>query len=188
MHFLSLFCVFVSFSPVLALWPRPQNLTTGSTPLRLAPNFSIKFSGINQVPKDLSDAAQRTSTFLKTDKLQALVTDRGASSSNAISSARTLQSLTITLSTASGGVKSISQDAMAGLGTSDESYTLQVPGNGGTATLTANTALGLFRGLTTFGQLWYDLDGTTYTLQAPIHVKDAPAYPYRGFMLDTSRN
>ena len=42
--------------------------------------------------------------------------------------------------------------------------------------LSANTTLGLFRGLTTFGQLWYDWDGTTYTLEAPINIVDSPAY------------
>jgi len=73
-------------------------------------------------------------------------------------------------------VKSISEDTVAGLGASDESYTLWVPADSGTAILTANTAIGLFRGLTTFEQLWYNLDGSTYTLIAPIHVSDSPAY------------
>ncbi|KAF9448540.1 glycoside hydrolase family 20 protein [Macrolepiota fuliginosa MF-IS2] len=187
MNLLSLFCVFLCLTPALAIWPRPQNLTTGSTPLRLSSTFSIKFSGINQVPSDLSDAATRTTNFLKTDKLQVLTPDRGASSSSAVHSARTLSSLTLKLNSGA-TVKSVSSEATQGLGTQDESYSLQVPANGGSAVLSANTALGLFRGLTTFGQLWYDLDGTTYTLQAPIQVMDAPAYPYRGFMLDTSRN
>ncbi|KAF5355095.1 hypothetical protein D9756_005718 [Leucocoprinus leucothites] len=185
---IALLYTFLFFPLAFAIWPRPQNLTTGTIPLRLSPSFSIKLSGVSQVPKDLSDAIQRTTNFLKTDKLQALVPDRGASSSDAVTSAKVLQSLTAKLSQTSGSVKSISEGAMAGLGASDESYTLQVPANGGTATLTANTALGLFRGLITFGQLWYDLDGTTYTLNAPIQITDSPAYPYRGFMLDTSRN
>jgi hexosaminidase len=175
MNFLSLLYAFLFVSPALAIWPRPQNMTTGNTALRLSSQFSIKFSG-GQMPTDLSDAISRTENFLKTDKLQALVPDRGASSSGVVSSAHTLNSLTISLSKGSGTVKSISEDAMAGLGVADESYTLQVPQNGGTATLIANTALGLFRGLTTFGQLWYDLEGTTYTLEAPIQIRDAPAY------------
>ena len=185
MHILTLFSVFLLFAPAFAIWPRPHNLTTGNTPLRLTADFSIQLSGIGQVPQDLSDAIQRTSHFLKTDKLKALVPDRGASSSGAVNSAAILQSLMVKLSQHSGSVKSISEDAVAGLGASDESYTLQVPANGGTATLTANTALGLFRGLTTFGQLWYDLDGTTYTLGAPIHIRDSPAYvSSRGLFLD----
>ncbi|KAF7767960.1 CAZyme family GH20 [Agaricus bisporus var. burnettii] len=189
--FLSVFSIFLLFSPALALWPRPQKLTTGSTPLRLAPHFSIRFSDKKQsVPKDLQDAVQRTAQHLKDDKLQALVVDRGASSSAEVHSAKTLSSLTLTFNDASSSskkVKSLSEDATAGIGNQDESYSLQVPEDGN-AVLTASTALGLFRGLTTFGQLWYELDGETYTLQAPINIEDSPKYPYRGLMLDTSRN
>lgn len=44
-------------------------------------------------------------------------------------------------------------------------------------------------GLTTFSQLWYQLNDNTYTLQSPVTItNDSPAYPYRGFMLDTARN
>jgi len=176
MHILTLFNVFSLFIFVFAIWPRPHNLTTGNTPLRLANDFSIQLSGISQVPHDLSDAIQRTSHFLKADKLQALVPDRGASSSGAVKSAAILQSLLVKLSQHSGSVKSISEDAVAGLGASDESYILWIPADSGIAILTANTAIGLFRGLTTFGQLWYNSDGLTYTLIAPIHVSDSPAY------------
>ncbi|KAJ3566880.1 hypothetical protein NP233_g6720 [Leucocoprinus birnbaumii] len=188
MILLPLLSALLIVSPVVGIWPRPRNLTTGTTPLRLSSSFTINLSGISQAPQDLTDAISRTTAFLKKDKLQALVPDRGASSTSAVNSASTLQSLTIKLSQSSGAIQSIGEGAMAGLGVTDESYTLQVPATGGTASLTANTALGLFRGLTTFGQLWYDLDGTTYLLNAPIQVTDSPSYPYRGFMLDTSRN
>ncbi len=177
MKLLSLSFVFLLFStPALAVWPRPQSITNGSTPLRLAPDFTINLSGISQPPQDLSDAVQRSTSFLKTDKLQALVPDRGASSAGSIQSARTLGSLSLRLTSSSGSVASISDYAMAGIGTQDESYTLQVPADGGAAVLTANTTLGLFRGLTTFEQLWYDLNGSTYTLQAPFQIRDAPAF------------
>jgi len=69
-----------------------------------------------------------------------------------------------------------------------EGYTLTIPADGSAASLKANSTLGLFRGLTTFGQFWYDLQGTTYTLAAPFNIVDSPAYPYRGFLLDTARN
>jgi hexosaminidase len=85
-------------------------------------------------------------------------------------------------------VRSISDEATDVLESRDEAYTLTVPSDGSVATLEANSTLGLFRGLTTFGQLWYEYDGVTYTLEAPIQIHDAPAYPYRGFMLDTARN
>ncbi|KAJ2926079.1 hypothetical protein H1R20_g11013, partial [Candolleomyces eurysporus] len=87
-----------------------------------------------------------------------------------------------------GTPKSISEEAVAAIESRAEAYTLTVPADGSEAVLTASSSLGLFRGLTTFGQLWYDLDGATYSLQAPISINDSPAYPYRGFMLDTARN
>ncbi|KAF8993489.1 beta-hexosaminidase [Cyathus striatus] len=179
--------VLAGASPTFALWPIPQQITTGTTPLRLSSGFSIKLSGIKNAPTDLNDAVSRTKGFLQNDKLQALVPDRGASSAGAVKGAKTIKSLTLSL-TSGEATKSIAEEAVAEIGTRSEGYTLTIPADGSDATLQANSTLGLFRGLTTFSQLWYDLSGTTYTLEAPIHVVDAPAYPYRGFMLDTARN
>ncbi|KAF5343340.1 hypothetical protein D9758_014183 [Tetrapyrgos nigripes] len=67
-----------------------------------------------------------------------------------------------------------------------EGFSLTVPPDGSQAELKANPTLGLFKGLTTFSQLWYDLDGIAYTVEAPIAIMDEPAYPYRGLMLDTA--
>jgi len=174
---LALLSVLLAVSyPASALWPLPQHLTTGSTPLRLSPNFNIKIS-IPNPPQDLVAAVSRTKSFLQTDKLERLVVDRGASDATAIDGAKSLNTLTVHLAAvAEGSVKSISDEAVAALESRVEGYTLSVPGDGSDAVLTANSTLGLFRGLTTFGQLWYDLQGTTYTLEAPIAIEDAPAY------------
>ncbi|TFK34865.1 beta-hexosaminidase [Crucibulum laeve] len=179
--------VLLSLTPAFAVWPLPKQFTTGSTPLRLASGFSIKLSGIQNAPKDLTDAVTRTKGFLSKDKLQALVPDRGASSAATIKSAKTLKSLTLSLTSGS-KVRSISDESIVDVESRSEGYTLTIPADGSDAVLKANSTLGLFRGLTTFGQLWYDWAGTTYTLQAPFSIVDAPAYPYRGFMLDTARN
>ncbi|TFK70530.1 N-acetylhexosaminidase [Pluteus cervinus] len=190
---------------VNALWPLPQQLTTGSTPLRLSNGFDIKFKGINNPPQDLKDAVSRTEKFLSNDKLQALVADRGASSASQIQRAKQLTSLVLSLDSTGGHhkraadatantnslgnkIKSISDEAVAPIGQRSEGYTLTIPADGSAAVLSANSTLGLFRGLTTFSQLWYDWNGNTYTLQAPINIADYPKYPYRGFMLDTARN
>lgn len=157
------------------LWPQPREITTGTTALRLAPGFSVSLSGISGAPRDLTEAVKRAQGYLKNDKLQALVPDRGASSKGVVSKAKSLRTLRLKY-TGQGRPKSISEEAIAPIDTRDEAYTLTVPADGSEAVLTANSSLGLFRGLTTFGQIWYDLDGTTYTLQAPISIKDAPAY------------
>ncbi|GLB38605.1 putative beta-acetyl hexosaminidase like [Lyophyllum shimeji] len=179
--------VLVAVSPAIAVWPLPRQYSTGTTPLRLSPAFHIDLSGIHGAPQDLVAAVARTSNYLRNDKLQALVPDRGASSGNAIRGAKSLNSLTVSLTT-SGKVRSISEEAVDDVESRVESYTLTVPADGSPASLKANSTLGLFRGLTTFGQLWYDLNGATYTLEAPFNIVDSPAYPYRGFMLDTARN
>ncbi|KIM78434.1 glycoside hydrolase family 20 protein [Piloderma croceum F 1598] len=173
-------------SPAFALWPLPKDLQTGSKALRLADDFDIQLS-VQRAPADLQAAVARTKGYLKTDKLQRLVVGRGENDRTAIKSAKELSSLTVSL-TSNETVRSISEEAMDALEDRVETYSLTVPGDGSDATLKANSTLGLFRGLTTFGQLWYEFDDITYTLEAPIQIKDAPAYPYRGFMLDTARN
>lgn len=174
-------------SPVVALWPLPKSITTGSTAVRLAPNFNIQVS-VKGAPSDLHDAVTRTLGYLKNDKLERLVIGRGANDSQALSGSKQLSSLTLSLTSSNGTVRSISDEAKDEIESRDEAYTLSVPGDGSAATLKANSTLGLFRGLTTFGQLWYEYEGTTYSLEAPIEIDDKPAYPYRGLMLDTARN
>ncbi|KAK7050523.1 beta-hexosaminidase [Favolaschia claudopus] len=186
---LSLITLSALLPSAFALWPLPTGLSQGSTPLRLSKGFDIKIA-IPNAPADLVAAVQRTKGFLTHDKLQALVVDRGASSASAIAKAKSLPSLTLSLAAApkGGSVKSISAEAVADLETRAEGYTLTIPADGSGAVLKANSTLGLFRGLTTFSQVWYDWKGTGYTLSAPFQISDAPKYPYRGFMLDTARN
>lgn len=157
------------------LWPQPREITTGTTPLRLAPDFSVSLAGTLNAPTDLLDAVKRTQDYLKADKLQILVPDRGASSKEAVSGAPTLCTLRLDYS-GQGPIQPLSQDAIADIDSRVEGYTLVVPADGTEAVLTANSSLGFFRGLTTFGQMWYDLEGTAYTLQAPFNINDSPAY------------
>ncbi|KAK0201564.1 beta-hexosaminidase [Desarmillaria ectypa] len=171
---------------VSALWPLPQSISTGSTHLRLSPSFDITLSGIDSPPADLNDAISRTKQYLYNDKLQRLVEGRGANDAGAITSAASLERLILVFQGSE--VSSISKEAVAELGSRVESYTLTIPADGSDATVTANSTLGLFRGLTTFNQLWYDWEDTVYTPEAPVDITDAPAYPYRGLMLDTARN
>lgn len=165
----------VLVSPVVALWPQPRTFTAGTSAVRLSQNFDISIAGIRNPPSDLRDAVTRTKGFLNNDKLERLVVGRGAADATAISSAKTLSKLTVVLgkNTTTG---SIASEAQKPLGTRDEAYFLVVPSDGSGATLSANSTLGLFRGLTTFTQLWYQSQGTTYALNVPINIKDSPAY------------
>ena len=71
----------------------------------------------------------------------------------------------------------------------DESYTLTLTEDG-VATITANSSVGITRGLTTFTQLFFQhSDGThVYTPLAPVTIQDEPQFSHRGINLDVSRN
>lgn len=161
-------------SRVLCLWPMPQSLQMGTTPLVLAPNFKVV--SIPHSPADLEVAIARTNSFIKNDKLERLVVGRSSADASKAQHARQLGSLVLSLSRGA-ATRSIATEAIAPLGSRSEEYTLRIPADGSSATLSANSTLGLFRGLTTFEQLWYQLDDrTTYTMQAPISIVDSPAF------------
>ncbi|KAF8843280.1 N-acetylhexosaminidase [Paxillus ammoniavirescens] len=174
-------------TPAAALWPLPQSLTTGSDLVVLSKNFNIKLS-MNNPPKDLQDAVSRTEHYLSHDNLGRLLIGRGSSDATAIETAKQLSVLTISLSCGVDTARSLSDEAMDDVESRDEKYILSVPSDGTPAMLHANSTLGLFRGLTTFSQLFYEYDGVIYAPETPIEIEDWPAYPYRGLMLDTARN
>ena len=161
-----------------ALWPIPRSLQTGTTLLKLSPKFDIQVTGISNPPQDLLDAISRTMSHLHNDRLQRLVVGRGANDGAALEDAPSLARLTLSLTPNSPAIQSILEEATKEITTRSEAYSLTVPTtNQGVATLTANSSLGLLRGLTTFEQLWYQLSETTYSYQAPVQItNDSPAY------------
>ena len=174
----TLTCLALSFTAVHALWPIPRHLSTGTAPLRLSHSFSINPSSFDP-PKDLADAIARALDQLKTDQLAPLTVDRGASLANNASSAPELGCLVLSLPPDGGrssNVSAISEESVKPLGERDESYVLTVPSDGTDATIQANSTLGLFRGLTTFGQLWYTVNNLTFTYGVPLKVEDTPAF------------
>ena len=175
MKLLALVSLFAAvYSPVAALWPQPRTLNTGNSTLRLAPNFQISVSG-SGAPADLWGAVARSESYLAKDQLGRLVVGRGASDAPTFAHAKTLSRLTVSLEK---GAKwtSVTSEAQKAPAERDEAYRLTVPADGSAATLTANSTLGLLRGLTTFGQLWYAYEGTTYALETPVTIEDSPVY------------
>jgi hexosaminidase len=70
----------------------------------------------------------------------------------------------------------------------NESYALAVPNDGSAATLRAGSIFGAMRGLETFAQLVDRNDAGQYGVaDAPLDIRDAPAYPHRGLMIDAGR-
>ncbi|KAJ3558278.1 hypothetical protein NM688_g1015 [Phlebia brevispora] len=182
----SLFTLFAIPSFVAALWPMPRALSTGSTALKLSSDFVIHLE-VQNSPNDLQSAISAVYTQLHNDTLQRLVVGRAAADSVAIARASELRFLTISL-TGHAVVRSIEQEAVEPYGSRSESYSLNIPHDGTTATLTANSTLGLFRGLTTFSQMWYSSSSGKYILDAPVSIADEPAFPHRGLSFDTARN
>ena len=164
---------------VNALWPLPQSITTGSTGLVLSPAFKIEVDG--PYPSDLQSAVARTLSYIHNDKHERLVVGGGSIDADAIKSAETLSSLVVS----SKDSKTIAAETRAPLGTRDEAYILNIPSDGSPATLSANSTLGLFRGLTTFSQVWYTYDSSIYTVEAPIYISDFSAF-VRCFLIPSS--
>ena len=156
----------------------PRDLETGTTLLKLSSNFDIKVNDIPKPPQDLLDAISRTKSRLQTDQLHRLIVGRGANDSAALTNAPSLAQLTVTLTPNSPPIQSIMKEATKEMTTRSESYSLTIPDKDqGVATLTANSSLGLLRGLTTFEQLWYQVSRTVYSYQAPVQItNDSPAY------------
>ncbi|KAH7872348.1 glycoside hydrolase family 20 protein [Lentinula edodes] len=172
----------------LSIWPIPRSLDSGNQILKLSGSFDISINFTNP-PQDLLDAVTRTKYSIQTDQLGRLTVGRGSSDSTAFGSAKTLRTLMLALEQSASTAQPIATEAVVALDARDEGYSLSVPLDGSAGVVSANTTLGLLRGLSTFEQLWYTYDGTIYTNYAPLTiVNDSPAYAYRGFMLDTARN
>ncbi|KAL1744229.1 glycoside hydrolase family 20 protein [Schizophyllum fasciatum] len=170
------------------IWPQPRALTNGSSFLQLAPDFHFNVD-IPDAPDDLHVAVDRTAHALQDTLIARLVVGRGARDEGAVRAAPALACATLVLEDGAGPARPIAEEAVRALGERAEGYSLYVPDDGGEAVISANSTLGLLRGLTTFEQLWYALGAVAYTDMAPVAIEqDAPAYPYRGFMLDTARN
>ncbi|EJU02942.1 N-acetylhexosaminidase [Dacryopinax primogenitus] len=186
----------------LALWPNPHSVSYGTSALILSPTFWIHWASTTPAPGDVTAAISRTMAELYTDNLQRLVVGRANADLPALAYANSLPMIHLEI-IGNSPIKSIMAEATCILGERDESYTLTIPADGTPGMLQANTTLGLFRGLTTFSQLWYSSGGVAaifpynsffpgssmiYTVQAPVMITDTPAYPYRGLLLDTARN
>lgn len=117
------------------------------------------------------------------DKLQRLIVGGGANDTAAITRAAVLAELKLSLTAAAQPIK---KEAIKPLGQRSEWYSLNVPSNGSAALLTAGSALGLLRGLTTFEQLWYGgvhPESPVYSYQAPIVIaNDTPAFVSAAFL------
>ncbi|ORX38063.1 glycoside hydrolase superfamily [Kockovaella imperatae] len=186
------------------LWPEPKTYTAGNTPVCIADDFKINIPGDN-VPQDLWDAVGRASSRIWNTKHEYLSVNWGAEFFNDFSNPceHYLHSLDLVFSSENrNSIRSVvKQQPVERMAL--EQYNLTIPLNG-SATVIATNALGLYRGLTSFEGLWFYLappgqGGNTmrkrwsggealYAPWAPYEIQDAPSFPWRSVLLDTSRH
>jgi hexosaminidase len=176
MKLLSLFaaCVLVSVSvdAKTFLYPAPQDVDWLGTAAPLAKKF--RFHGIQN--SNLQKAADRYLDLIK--KEQWVPVQVSTDDSTVYQADNELQGIQFEVD---------DNTAKVDFGM-DESYTLDVPENGGYATLKAKTWIGALRALETFSQLVVYDDKDSNLIAHTAKITDYPTYGHRGILLDTSRN
>jgi hexosaminidase len=137
--------------------PLPTRYTTGNKVICLSPDFSIKFD--SHVPEDLKKAAQRVEKGIWEHEHQYLSVKRGAEFFGEGQGCEyTLSTLEVIVDYHGHHVPSIMDSAIRPAEDRPdlEAYTLSIP-LGDRATTKSPTALGAYRGLTTFENLFYHI-------------------------------
>ncbi|KAF9019962.1 hypothetical protein BDZ89DRAFT_1204360 [Hymenopellis radicata] len=110
MRTVPLFTALMAVSAVSAVWPRPQSITTGDTPLKVdASKLDVIYEHFVP-PDDLREAVESVKVFLMRDKLGRLVPGRGIEDASEIEGAALVTELLLSLSD-SGNVTSIAEEA-----------------------------------------------------------------------------
>ncbi|SCZ90115.1 BZ3500_MvSof-1268-A1-R1_Chr1-3g01786 [Microbotryum saponariae] len=200
-HLVTLVLLSVLAGSALAVWPQPRAISRGTGTVRLSKRFCIVIDKEDErlfkaKISDLAQAIKRSQSRVQHDTHALLKLDRGASYLQSVREAAVLTTLSLSIKP-EGRRRPITYETNLPYEKQDESYTLTVPARCSkglcTGTLTAETTLGLLRGLTTFEQLVYSFPSNVkskskFIIDMPIKIEDKPAFPHRAFMLDTSRN
>lgn len=156
------------------LWPMPKSVTHGAQRLYVSKDATMSMVGSTYSDEKaiLKDAFQRMLDLMKLN--------HNADDTNRSSFVLTGVNMV---------VHSPEDELSFGV---DESYNLTVPTIGDPlhAQVEAQTVYGALHALQTFGQLCY-FDFTSRLIElnsAPWMITDAPRFPYRGLLIDTSRH
>lgn len=203
----------LALQPVYALWPIPQEVSTGSDVLFINKNIKVTYNGAlvnwksgntqskrnfraknlairsnNTTPMTSSQIVQNgVSRAMKTIFDQGFVpwmlNEPGSDYEPSIYGGKA------TVTSLSITQKSNSNNSTPIIGSIDETYFLSLSVSGD-ATIKANSSTGVLHGLETFTQLFYKHSSGSnwYTNHAPVSIQDAPKFPYRGLLLDTGRH
>ncbi|OCK94282.1 glycoside hydrolase family 20 protein [Cenococcum geophilum 1.58] len=189
------------FAPLAAaLWPIPSSYSSGSTVLWIGSDVKVTYNGANDTSTHsyggnttsgapltsqiVQFAIQRTySTIFEKNFVPWKFHPRNSDFEPSTDNKNLVTSITLEQLVADppNVVKPLAGEV-------DESYTLSLTEDGA-ATITANSSIGIARGLTTFTQLFFKhSNGGAYTTLAPVEISDSPKFSHRGLNMDVSRN
>jgi hexosaminidase len=153
-----------------SVWPMPQSMTLGTSPVALDASFAFSCAGAG---------------------CTAVVTAAFDQYADILFFAGPPAPLGAALPGVTGLALTVAADAPLALGVS-ENYTLALPATGGVATAAADTPWGALRALETFAQLFsWAGNGvpTAYACaSAPVAITDFPRWQWRGVLLDSARH
>ena len=179
------------------VWPMPEQVSTG-TFIGLIPNYkSFKFGLNQQVSVSKGDYEIMYEAFARYSEIMFFdqtVDSRTVSCPQSYSNheVRCIDSASITILEPSKDV------APSPFFEMDESYALSIEDSSSTIQIIAKTVWGALRSLESLSQLVQrreELNGASFEKNfyafveyLPIRIKDRPRFPWRGFLLDTSRH
>lgn len=185
-------------TPAAAIWPAPQNFTKGSSVLYLNQNIRVTYNGAflpytyGYVPSGFSSkefvqaGVSRALAGIFDSKFVPWILHKPGAQyePDVFRGQKWLQTLQITQTAEDkpSAFKPLDDEV-------DESYSLTISTEGDVK-LKAVSSIGILRGLESFTQLFYQHSAGTfwYTPFAPVAIEDAPKFPHRGILMDTSRH
>lgn len=175
-----------------AIWPAPELVEDGtSKTVRLHKQFRIEAPDCS-IPQDVRQAIRSAMGHIYEDDMRPLRSDEHQLALQALHAGPPLYLLKLHLP-CFGKIPSIAEEVNGPLKDlrEKETYELVIPESASEARLFANSTVGLLRGLQTFVQLVYTghyRQTVRYLLDPPRCIRDMPAFPVRGLLLDTSRH
>jgi len=186
---------------VIAIWPAPQSITTGSSVLWIEESVRVSYERGDSSLYSRDDAstsfssrsivhdaiARTMDTLFKQSFVPWKLVARNELAKFEPEEYAKEQYITNLAITQTGNDNSSTFKPLAGQ--VDESYNLTI-GMEGIAKLSAVSSTGVLHGLQTFTQLFYQHSSGRgiYTNMAPIIITDAPKFPHRGLNMDVARN